>query len=290
MQNKHSFFDIWEKWGRHIWEKGDEVELGANQHSVLTYGRNGVATYGKKGCWDVLLGGFVVSPILSELIRMDTEEDLALRAAHAPHAAHPAAGGVAHLVRLAVEHVLRLDAHRVLAVFERDGEVLPMRRHDVLRLPEPRAAGAAAHRLLGRRKSQLKANVGTCRRSAALSAHSALSPPHSTRAVAARALSEEAAAPRVLVAHQDEQVLEWCTVQINTQFKRIHSRRLSTKDVFGEGVGVVCVWVRVPHIGKTGRAGAWGGVGVCAMVENRWACARSATTCARVTSWDTIRV
>ena len=152
-------------------------------------------------CWDVLL---FVSPILSELIRMDTEEDLALGAAHAPHAAHPAAAGVAHLVRLAVEYVVRLDAHRVLAVFERDGEVLPMRWHDVLRPPEPRAAAAAAHRLLGRRKSQLKANVGTWWRSAALSAQSALSPPHS----AAGALAEEASAPRVLVAHQDEQVLE----------------------------------------------------------------------------------
>jgi hypothetical protein len=46
--------------------------------------------------------------------------------------------------------------------------------------------------------------VGTWWRSAALSAQSALSPPHS----AAGALAEEASAPRVLVAHQDEQVLE----------------------------------------------------------------------------------
>ncbi len=39
---------------------GDMDSLQAKKHSSLTYGRNGVATYGRKGCWD----SFLVLPSL----------------------------------------------------------------------------------------------------------------------------------------------------------------------------------------------------------------------------------
>jgi phosphoserine aminotransferase len=62
------FCDIWEKWGRHIWEKRvvgicfvfPSYSRGALEHECLplTHGRNGVATCGKK----CLLGFVSFSP------------------------------------------------------------------------------------------------------------------------------------------------------------------------------------------------------------------------------------
>jgi|MDSY01.1.fsa_nt_gb hypothetical protein len=43
--------DVWEKWGGHIWGNGVLGILLKERIRFLTYGRNGVATYGEKGCW-----------------------------------------------------------------------------------------------------------------------------------------------------------------------------------------------------------------------------------------------
>ncbi len=43
--------DVWEKWGGHIWGNGVLGILLKERIRFLTYGRNGVATYGEKGNW-----------------------------------------------------------------------------------------------------------------------------------------------------------------------------------------------------------------------------------------------
>ena len=48
-QKKNQISDIWEEWGRHVWGKGVLGILLKKRIKFLTYGRNGVATYGEKG-------------------------------------------------------------------------------------------------------------------------------------------------------------------------------------------------------------------------------------------------